>query len=202
MFNNYYGNKKDDRCNDSCNRNKKDYGFYYGRIDDDCNHKKNDDEYNCKKDKCDDVLRKYHCMIKEAMALYDASNNIVDKEVAGEICDALKALIKAFELKEKADKKVDKANDLLDKSNCDKKFNKKLCKCEGLLDKADEAFKKKQAYLCKAGDLLEAALEAIKESVKFRNKGNNLIDAYVDCIHHKEEKKDCCCPNPIEKCYK
>lgn len=40
MFNNYYGNKKDDRCNDSCNRNKKDYGFYYGRIDDDCNHKK------------------------------------------------------------------------------------------------------------------------------------------------------------------
>lgn len=171
--------------------------MYYDYFED-----KNNDKCNSNKPDCKEVIKMYHALIKESDALYDAANYIIDKEAAGEICDALKALTKAFKLNQKAEEKQKKANMLLDKTNCDKKCNRKSSKCYEILCTTKELYKKEENHLCKAGDLLKAALEEIEKSIKLRNICDALYKDYKKCVHHKEGRKDPDCQNKKENPFK
>lgn len=145
----------------------------------------------CNRPNCKLVIEKYHKLLKEAEALFEASEELVDREVISSIICAIKALRKSLELAKKGYTLEAHAERYLEESGCDKLCNKDSKHCECLLEEALKEFALEEKNLIRALELLEQSLYAIKDSIEHRRRGYVAFEKYVKCVHHRKPA-----PNP------
>lgn len=142
---------------------------------------------NCYND-CSEILSKFHILLNEAEELYEAADNIIDKEVINSIYTAIKSLQEAFELGSKGGEIETYANNFLNRTGCSTICSKDSSECKTLIEKADESFAIETENLNNALDSLNAALNSIKNSIIARKIGYSFRKKYKYCVHCKIKK--------------
>lgn len=145
-----------------------------------CNNCRNNNTF------CNRILERFHCSIKEANALFEKSDQIIDTQVVEAICTAIKCLEEALELGGKGEEIENNAYRLLDKSGCGDSCNWNSCKCKELSNKAQEQFAIESACLLHVLKLLKEAQKDIEKSSCARSLGYKFRNLYHECVHCKK----------------